>query len=380
MTTKIVWWTMVLSFIGYLAHSDFQEDNVCYETVSYQELREVPYQELYTERCWFIFTCEGLRTNYITEFYTTFRIQEIPCPNDETKNETSQRELSSYNCSLAVCVDSLICDCGNAHGECQGLCSDNKATSGTWIMCPWGHKHVESNQKCVPRCTDECTNGWCKRPYRDCTCFDGYWKNGSECLPVSIACVHGEQTSATECRCDYGWDGDFCDEPLLCVIAEFNGKEVASGTSVISAPHSVVTTSEDSEDEWKFPACDQTCPVELRIKAVNSSQSLTDIVYHLIPIDLQCNETEADELSFSNSTSNKVLGVLIGALLIDFIVAILVIIACKTRRRKYKIKDASVPETNDTGKLQFETPKPKFFSSLSNEVTKSNTHTSPNYE
>ncbi|XP_046740500.1 uncharacterized protein LOC124407933 [Diprion similis] len=290
---------------------------VAYKSIySYQKLRRVPYQESYTERCWLFFTCEGFRTNYIAEFYTAFNTEEISCIGDQNKIEASQRELNSYNCSLAVCVDSLICDCGNAQGECQGLCSEKKAISGFLIMCPWGHKLVESNRKCVPRCTAYCTNGWCKRPFRDCTCFEGYWKNGSKCLPASRACIHGEYVSSTKCKCDSGWAGDSCDEPQWCVIAEVDGEGVAKGTSLkfgemcqVSAI--ILRTSSNwthnSEMVWKiFPACLPKCPEELYGKAVNSTQYLMDMIYHLIPIDSRCNKPEANVTDSSNQWSNIV--------------------------------------------------------------------------
>ncbi|XP_046614769.1 uncharacterized protein LOC124302542 [Neodiprion virginianus] len=144
------------------------------------------------------------------------------------------------------------------------------------------------------------------------------------------AYVHESQRSVNKSRCDSGLEGEPCDEPDLCVIAELDGEEVAKRTR-----------NDTSVTNWQeFPACRQKCLDELRGKVVHSTQILGNITYHLIPAHSQCNATETYEPFYAKHTDITAAVILAG---ITFLFGI-ISTACILRRKKgTKVDEKDTP-------------------------------------
>ncbi|XP_011700530.1 PREDICTED: multiple epidermal growth factor-like domains protein 11 [Wasmannia auropunctata] len=230
--------------------------------------------------------------------------------------------------------NSLMRFCLKVHGPpCdEHSCGDNGTCDVSGVcVCNEGYAK-DTNNDCVPSCDPACSNG---------ICHDGFVPdivNHSGCIPECTRncsghgeCVIDRYNLYNACECQFGWMGQDCDEPTICLIMmtydhyDVNRITICNNTNstILQAIHSV-----------PYCDCDYSLDNETLCIMMHSADGNTTNIGCLIKTDLPCYVTNNNQLFASTNVIKIVWSfVTIAILLATGLVAITYI---KYRKRQQK--------------------------------------------
>ncbi|XP_050484021.1 multiple epidermal growth factor-like domains protein 11 isoform X1 [Bombus huntii] len=192
-------------------------DHECIVRFSRREERFVPYTETYKARKWGLFYVIKTRTNYRSEYRTTW-VTEKTCCNGYVKNDNVCVPVCSVPCINAKCVKPNTCECEEGFRQqyvsfacepvCEGNCKNGVCQSPNKCMCNTGYELSADKLHCQPICQQNCEqlNARCVGP-NHCVCNPGYELSDLLCKPIcKMPCENGKCTAPDVCTCNDGYE------------------------------------------------------------------------------------------------------------------------------------------------------------------------------
>ncbi|XP_014475334.1 PREDICTED: fibrillin-1-like [Dinoponera quadriceps] len=146
--------------------------------------------------------------------------------------------------SNGICIAPDVCTCkdgyekgnnGNCVPFCAQGCTNGTCTEPNLCTCNSGFES-RNGSACEPVCERGCENGDCVAP-NHCVCHDNFVENTgynfvAECIPECTrnCSEHGMCVIEDEyyCQCYFGWKGQDCEEPTVCVVTmNFNHSDIS---------------------------------------------------------------------------------------------------------------------------------------------------------